>query len=134
VKYFPIKRLGATWLLGLLCCAPNAAAERSSDVLLGYGQSIPGFGDTTERLGLLDVAYRYRHVRHANVGRNWYQGNHELWLEFPVSLVLVNREDRDLYTLGMIGVNALFAWVFTGQEQRQPYILLGRSSGDILGS
>ncbi len=111
-------------LLLALCLDASAADPRSS-ALLGYGQSIPGFGDTTERVGTLDVAYRYRHVLHARMGKGWYEGSHELWIELPVSLILSNRNDRDQYELGMLGINFLFAWVFSGTARGSPYVVLG---------
>jgi len=114
-------------MLLLLLCTMGFADDSVSphSVLVGYGQSIPGFGDTTERFGALDWVYRYRHVRHANVGKGWYAGNHELWVEAPVSLVLKNRDDRDRYRVGMVGLNFLFAWVFAGGQHGQPYMILG---------
>ncbi len=115
----------ALLLLALNLAGPARASDPASSVLLGYGQSIPGFGDTTEKIGTLDLAYRYRHVLHARRGKGWYEGSHELWFELPVSLVLSNRENRDEYEVGMIGMNFLFAWVFSGTERGTPYCILG---------
>lgn len=101
------------------------ASDASSSVLVGYGQSFPGLGDTTEKVRALEVLYRYRHVMHARVGPRWLEGNHELWLEFPASFILSNRDDRDVHTVGMVGINFLFAWLFTGTEWGRPYVILG---------
>ena len=107
--------------VGGLC----AGTVSPHSVLVGYGQSIPGLGETTERVGMLDVAYRHRRVLHADVGQGWYAGNHAFWVELPVSLLLKNRGDHDVPSIGMIGINFLFAWVFAGWEHGQPYVTLG---------
>lgn len=125
-KHLKIGAHGLALLLLAGCIAgPAHAADARNSVLLGCGQSIRGFGDTTERVGLLDLAYRHRHVLHARRGRGWYEGSHELWFELPVSFVLSNREDRDEYEVGMVGLNFLFAWVFSGTERGSPYFILG---------
>lgn len=126
---FPNPERSAPWLalllLALCLAIPAPAADPRSSVLLGYGQSIPGFGDTTEKVGALDLTYRYQRVIHARRGKGWYEGSHELWIELPASFILSNRDDRDEYELGMLGINFLFVWLFTGTERGRPYVILG---------
>ena len=119
--------LGYGCLMLCLWCTAGFAHEAVSPhaVLVGYGQSIPAIGETTERFGALDVVYRHRRVLHPDRGKGWYTGNHEFWIELPVSLVLKNRDDRDLYSVGMAGMNFLFAWVFAGGSYGQPYVTFG---------
>ena len=112
-------------LLARCLAAPAPAADPRSSVLLGYGQSIKGFGDTTEEVGALDLAYRYQRVVLPRMGKGWYEGCHEVWIEFPASFILSNRNNRDEYELGMVGINFLFAWLFTGTERGRPYVILG---------
>ncbi len=88
-------------------------------VIGGYGQSIPGWGETTERVETLDLIPRYNHVIFDNIGSGWYQGYHSLLLEIPVSLVV----SHDVSTI--LGVNFLAAYTFTAGQRWYPYIFGG---------
>lgn len=88
-------------------------------LLGGYGQSIPGWGDTEERVETFDIVPRYSHVIFKDVGSGWYRGSHSVLVELPLSVVLT----PDFSS--MIGVNFLAAYTFVGNEQFSPYIFGG---------
>lgn len=99
-----------------------AALDTSSDswwVLGGYGQSVPGWGKTSERVETIDLAVRYNHVIFADLGSDWYRGYHSILLELPIHLVVSPDESA------MVGVNFLAAYTFTADERWQPYIFGG---------
>jgi hypothetical protein len=85
----------------------------------GYGQSFPGWGETTERVETIDLIPRYNHRIFDNIGSGWYRGFHSILLELPVSVV-VSPEDS-----AMLGVNFLAAYTFTAGLQWQPYLFGG---------
>jgi lipid A 3-O-deacylase len=85
----------------------------------GYGQSYPGWGQTTQRVETIDLILRYNHIVFDEIGSGWYKGFHSTLFEFPVSLIL----NPEIST--MIGINFLAAYTFTVNEQWQPYIFGG---------
>lgn len=117
--------LPTIFFLGICSSAPSAEAggfDTSKDswtILAGYGQSFPGWGDTTERVQTADLVPRYSHVIFDDLGSGWYRGYHSIFLELPVSTVL----SPDF--AAMIGVNFLAAYTFTAAENWQPYLFGG---------
>ncbi|MBI5556894.1 MAG: acyloxyacyl hydrolase [Deltaproteobacteria bacterium] len=94
-------------------------AKDSWGILGGYGQSFPGWGQTTERVETLDLAPRYSHVILADLGSGWYRGFHALLLELPVHL-LISPE-----TSAMVGLNFLACYTFTAADTLRPYLFGG---------
>ena len=112
--------------LALLLAQPTAAqaflddtSQDSWAALTGYGQSIPGWGQTTERVETIDLVPRYSHVVFADLGSGWYQGFHSTLVELPLHLT-VNPE-----VSAMVGLNLLACYTFTASEQWRPYIFGG---------
>lgn len=97
----------------------NDKRPNSWAFLGGYGQSHPGWGQTTQRVKTIDLIPRYNHVVFDELGSGWYKGFHSVFFEFPVSLIL------DPEKSAMIGINFLASYTFTGNEQWQPYIFGG---------
>ncbi|MFT5699133.1 MAG: lipid A 3-O-deacylase [Desulforhopalus sp.] len=85
----------------------------------GYGQSFPGWGETTQRVETIDFIPRYNHRIFDNIGSGWYRGFHSIFLELPVSIV-VSPDDSS-----MVGANFLAAYTFTADLQWQPYLFGG---------
>ena len=85
----------------------------------GYGQSYPGWGQTTQRVETIDLIPRYNYIVFDEMGSGWYKGFHSTFFEFPVSLIL----NPEIST--MIGINFLAAYTFTVNEKWQPYIFGG---------
>lgn len=88
-------------------------------VISGYGQSFPGWGNTTQRVETIDLIPRYNHHVFEDIGSGWYRGFHSLLLELPVSLV-VSPDDST-----MVGINFLACYTLTAALQWQPYLFGG---------
>ena len=88
-------------------------------VLGGYGQSFPGWGQTTQRVETIDMVPRYNHLIFDDMGSGWYSGFHSLLLEVPVHFVV----SPDVST--MIGMNFLACYTFTASTQMRPYLFGG---------
>ncbi|WP_339134722.1 MAG: acyloxyacyl hydrolase [Candidatus Electrothrix sp. GW3-4] len=85
----------------------------------GYGQSVPGWGETEERVKTLELIPRYSHRIIAEMGSGWYRGFHSILLEVPLSLVLSPDESA------MLAINFLGAYTFTADSIWQPYLFGG---------
>lgn len=111
------------FLSGLLLGAhPTTAAEQDQDrfaVLTGYGQSFPGWGQTTQRVETIDLVPRYHHRLTGETGSGWYRGYHSILFELPLHVVVSPG------TSTMIGVNFLACYTFTSQSEYRPYIFGG---------
>jgi len=94
-------------------------SKDSWTVLGGYGQSVPGWGDTTQRVETLDIIPRYNRILIDEIGSGWYKGYHSIWLELPVSIV-VSPE-----TSSMVGMNFLATYTFTAAALWHPYLFGG---------
>ncbi len=88
-------------------------------LLGGYGQSFPGWGNTSERVKTVDIIGRYNHLVVDDAGSGWYEGYHSLLLEVPVSVVVSPEVSA------MVGVNVLAAYTFTAGNRWQPYLFVG---------
>ena len=105
-----------------LAAGTAAATDKRPDswaVLTGWGQSYPGWGQTTQRVETIDLIPRYKYVSSDDKGSGWYRGFHSTLFEIPVSLI------RDPETSAMAGVNFLACYTFTANAQWQPYIFGG---------
>lgn len=112
------------WSAIVFLSVPAAAAvfEPSQDswgILGGYGQSFPGWGQTTQRVETIDLVPRYSRVLLPDLGSGWYRGFHSILVEMPVHFV-VNPN-----TSTMIGLNFLACYTFTADERMQPYVFGG---------
>ena len=113
-------------LWGMLAVFVPASATHGFDIsrdtwalLGGYGQSIPGWGQTTERVQTIDLVPRYNHMTIDSLGSGWFKGFHSTLIEMPVHFVT----SPDVSA--MIGVNVLACYTFTTSEQWRPYIFGG---------
>ena len=113
--------LVVTAVLGLSAVQAGAAdspADRWA-LLAGYGQSYPGWGQTTQRVETVDLVPRYTLIVLDKIGSGWYRGYHSTPFEFPVSLIL--NPDTSVMT----GINFLACYTFTAMGQWQPYLFGG---------
>ncbi len=120
--FSPVLLLGSFGFLQIVSCSMAFAWDTSHDtkaLLGGYGQSLPGWGRTTERVQTIDFVPRYSHMTINGLGSGWYQGYHSTLIELPVHLVT----SPDVAS--MIGVNFLACYTFTANEQWRPYIFGG---------
>ena len=101
--------------------AGAASADTPTDswaVLGGYGQSIPGWGMTTQRVQTIDVIPRYNHAIFT-IGSGWYRGFHSILIELPVDFVV----SPDVSA--MVGANFLACYTFTANKVLRPYLFGG---------
>jgi len=103
----------------------DAGDEGTWSWLLGYGQTIPGFGNTKERLKTLEVIPRYgKLIREFEAG-NWFE-RQDFWLELPVSVLLDDTlGEKPGNDYGVIGLNFLTAFHFRPIDRWQPYVFAG---------
>ena len=102
--------------------AKAAGFDTSKDnwgVVTGYGQSFPGWGQTTQRVETIDLVPRYQHVIFDDLGSGWYAGFYSTMLELPLHLV-INPD-----TSAMVAMNFLACYTFTAAKELQPYIFGG---------
>ena len=106
-------------------------------LLLGYGVTHPGFGETSERVQVVDVIPRFSFVLDDKLGSDWYQFNHEFWIEIPVSVMLSDSDSVDHHDIGLISTTFLLALVSKAHATVEPYLTVGGGpvylAGDIDG-
>lgn len=93
--------------------------EDSWAILGGYGQSVPGWGETTQRVETVDLVPRYARTVIEDVGSGWLQGFYSILLELPVHLVVSPDASS------MIGMNFLACYTFTAGQGLRPYLFGG---------
>jgi opacity protein-like surface antigen len=129
-----MKKITASFLLVLLSVA-NLFAEPSKNhynqILVGGGSSIKGFGHTSQEVATVDVLWRHASIFHEKES-GWLRGNHEFWIEAPVSFIVHDNNTVDSHGLGMVGLNFLFAWVFPETKVGNPYFMIGGGPQYIL--
>ncbi len=140
-KNVPLSRKYILFGIAVFLCIP-VYGEVISDsnytgILLGYGVSHPGFGETTERLQVLDVIPRFSFVQDEKIGSDWYTINRELWIELPVSIILSDTDSTDHHDIGLISATFLMALVSKANPDIEPYLTVGGGpvylAGDIDG-
>ena len=94
-------------------------SKDSWGILSGYGQSFPGWGQTTQRVETIDLVPRYNHIIFADLGSGWYRGFHSILLELPFHFVI----SPD--TSAMVGMNFLACYTFTAGKELRPYLFGG---------
>ena len=113
--------IGLTLLLARLSSV--RAAEESVPghvaVLLGAGESIPGWGGTRERVITADLTLRYAGLVNRSLGPERWGLREQLWIELPVFQVFEPHEGQ-IYSL-----NFLFCAIYEHFENAQPYLTLG---------
>ncbi len=104
----------------------GTAPERRhyNQLLLGGGSSIKGFGETDQEVRTVDVLWRHARI-FKEKEEGWLRGNHEFWIEAPVSIILSDSDNMDSNDFGMVGLNFLFAWVFPETTIGNPYFMIG---------
>jgi len=98
-----------------------SSASREYTLLAGYGSTIRGFGATRTEVQTVDAIGRFGYFLSDEVGKGWYRGRHELFVELPLHLAV------DPRTRVMTGGYLLGSWKFTGlkEEQLYPYVFAG---------
>jgi hypothetical protein len=107
---------------GTIIPARAAGFDTSNDtwaILAGYGQSFPGWGETTQRVKTIDIVPRYSHVIFDELGSGWYRGYHSIFVETPISYVTSPDSSA------MVAIDFLAVYTFTSDQQYQPYVFGG---------
>jgi lipid A 3-O-deacylase len=116
-------RLFFIWLFCLLPIASPlhaaTAPKHQWRLLLGYGESHPGWGDTQERVETRDLILRQDRPQAYTRGQDWYIHRRSLQIELP--LHLLQRPDEP----PMFGVYFNSCWTFLADPRYQPYLLVG---------
>lgn len=129
-SFHSLKRTACCLLLCFLLGIPGyrvgtaqaAGFDTSRDrwaLLGGYGQSVPGWGQTTQRVETIDLVPRYQHRIFSDLGSGWYRGFHSILLELPFHYVMHPGSSC------MVGINFLAAYFFTANDTFRPYIFGG---------
>jgi len=129
-----MKKSTAILLVALLGAANLFAETKTTSynqILLGGGSSIKGFGETDQEVATVDVLWRHARI-FKEKKEGWLRGNHEFWIEAPVSFIVHDNDTVDSHGLGMVGLNFLFAWVFPETRMGNPYFMIGGGPQYIL--
>lgn len=117
------KQLLLPWLAGLSLMAPPcitaSPADNSWQLLIGYGESHPGWGDTRERIETRDLILRQSRPQSFSRGEGWYRNRRSLLIELPLHLLKEPQEPP------MFGIYFTSCWTFLAHPRYQPYLLAG---------
>ena len=116
----------------ILACSTTLLAETGTkanrsfynQLLLGGGSSIKGFGDTEEEVRTIDLVWRHARIFQEK-DADPSHGHRELWIEAPFSFLVSDSDNQDSNDIGLVGLNFLFAWMFSATDIGQPYVLAG---------
>ncbi len=108
----------ALTLLSLSCEAAEGS-DRRWELLLGYGESHPGWGDTRERVETRDIILRQVREQTFSRGEGWYLNRRSLMIELPLHLLHTPSEPP------MFGVYFNSRWTFLAHPRYQPYLFVG---------
>ncbi|MEJ2466630.1 MAG: acyloxyacyl hydrolase [Candidatus Thiodiazotropha sp.] len=95
------------------------AAQKSWELLLGYGESHPGWGDTQERVETRDLILRQVRPQSFTRGEGWYRNRRSVLIELPVHFLKEPQEPP------MFGITFNACWTFLAHPRYQPYVLVG---------
>ena len=88
-------------------------------LLGGYGQSVPGWGETTQRVETIDLIPRYDHLIFSDLGVGWLRGYHSILIETPIHMVINPKVSS------MLAMNFLACYTFTSKTMLRPYLFGG---------
>lgn len=88
-------------------------------LLIGYGESHPGWGDTQERVETRDLILRHERPQNRIRGQGWYRNRRSLQIELPLHLLKQPEEPP------MAGIYFNACWTFLADRRYQPYLLAG---------
>jgi hypothetical protein len=108
-------------ILSLACLTCQAAdpTDNHWELLFGYGESHPGWGDTRERVETRDIVLRQVRPQSSTRGEGWYRNRRSLTIEIPLHLLRTPQEPP------MFGVYFNSSWSFLAHPFYQPYLFVG---------
>jgi lipid A 3-O-deacylase len=111
------------WITALILMPLAAKAQEpphnSWELLIGYGESHPGWGDTRERVETRDLILRQVRPQSFTRGEGWYRNRRSLLIELPVHFLKEPQEPP------MFGITFNACWTFLAHTRYQPYVLVG---------
>ncbi len=99
--------------------AADTAPENRWELLLGYGESHPGWGDTRERVETRDLILRQLRPQSRTRGEGWYLNRRSVMIELPLHWLQDPREPP------MFGVYVNSRWTFLAHPTAHPYLFIG---------
>lgn len=106
----------------LSCSSLSLATEDIAtnwQLLIGQGESHPGWGDTRERVETRDLILRQERPEQRVRGEGWYRNRRSIQIELPLHLLTRPNEAP------MFGVYFNSCWTFLAGNTTQPYLLVG---------
>lgn len=118
-----IKKMHCLLLCGLALSSFSrltaAQQDNSWELLLGFGESHPGWGDTRERVKTRDLILRQTRPQSQTQGAGWYLNRRSVQIELPLHLL------QDPQEPPMLGVYFNSCWTLLAHARYQPYLLVG---------
>jgi lipid A 3-O-deacylase len=111
----------AVWLL----CIQSAHGFTPESLIVGYGASIPGFGQTTETVHTLDLGVRFTTELSILESQNNGPIQHEVWIEPVFHVMLSDSDASDSKDYGIATLSFLGAWILQSENESEPYFFLG---------
>jgi len=103
----------------LTCTNVNAKnSNKDWNILVGLGQSHPGWGDTKKTVKTTDLIFQ-QEVKQDAIRGDEFKYKRSILLEIPVHIV------RSPYSSYMTGLNAYSKWTHVNNDKIQPFVLAG---------
>jgi len=124
------------WILILMRSFPMSHARElwPDQWLLGYGQSIPGWGETEETVKTVDLVARWKIPvsPYAPGSRLFDIRRHEVWIESTFHRLITDSDSTDEHDLGIVDLAFLAAFTFEKLGIGEPYVLVGGGPAYLL--
>lgn len=116
-------------LLGVFVALPSIACAgfAPDEWLLGYGQSVPGWGETEETVKAADFVARWKiPVRGYAPGSKWFGvQSHEVWLEGTLHGMISDSDANDDHDIGFVDFAFLAAFILEPLGEAEPFVFAG---------
>lgn len=130
-----MNRLLLAFLLSISAILPVLPAQTNffekagiDQIMVGYGQSIPGFGETTETVRTADLILRWKLLTKQYDPKDgpFRSSGHQRWMEIGAFGILSDSDHQDSKDYGIASVSFLAAWTFDFWDTPlEPYLFCG---------
>ncbi len=97
----------------------DSPPENRWELMLGYGESHPGWGGTRERVETRDLILRQLRPQSVTRGEGWYLNRRSVMIELPLHWLQDPREPP------MFGIYFNSRWTFLARPTARPYLFVG---------
>jgi len=125
------KKLRTNFLItAVLLCLHQLSISSESWVpnkfMVGYGESIPGFGETTETVRTADFVFRWEKVlqTYDPSTARFRAKSHQFWIETGAMVLISDSDTQDSKDFGLTNIAFISAWTFD-LGKLEPYIFVG---------